>query len=569
MTGISPALLLGPMLRYGDETSATIWMETDRPAAVEVLGRRTTTFSVGGRHYALVLVEGLMPGGCVEYTVALDGQVVWPDPALGQPPSVIRTPQPGQRITILAGSCRAAAPHEPPFSLERLFDHEGRGIDSLWAEALLIQTRPMEDWPDLLLFIGDQIYADDSSPGTRERIAALRGDGPDLPPAIVAGFEEYCWLYHESWSQPVERWLLSTVPSVMLFDDHDMIDDWNISAAWVADMRQEPWWAEHVIGGLVSYWIYQHLGNLSPAQIREEGLLDALLAAADGTELLRRWAFESESSTPLPGGYRFSTVREVGDVTVALVDGRNSRVLEPGRRLMVDDDEWAWAAARARAATGHLVLATPLPVFVADGVHDLHVWSEAVCDGAWGRRAARWGERVRRALDLEDWSAFGASYLAFAELVADLQADEDGPQSVVVVSGDIHFSYAAQVLPAADGAPPVWQVVSSPIRNALDPHERRVMQLALSRAGRAIGALLRRAARRADNRPAIDTVAGPFFANNISELRYDGDRIELVVANFTPDGQGRPVLRELSHLDLGSRHHRPAPRNETDLGLVQ
>ncbi len=569
MDGTAPVLLLGPMLRYADDTSATIWMETDRPATVEVLGRRTTTFSVGGRHYALVLVEGLTPGDCVEYSVALDGRVVWPDPTLGQPPSVIRTPVPGQRVMVLAGSCRAAAPHEPPFSLERLFDHEGRGIDSLWAEALLIQTRPVEDWPDLLLFVGDQIYADDSSPGTRDRIAAVRGDGSDLPPAIVAGFEEYCWLYHESWSQPVERWLLSTVPSMMLFDDHDMIDDWNISAAWVDDVRQEPWWTEHVIGGLVSYWIYQHLGNLSPAQVRAEGLLEALLAERDGTELLRRWAFESESSTPLPGGYRFSTVRKVGDVTVVMVDCRNSRVLEPKRRLMVDDDEWAWLAGRARETSGHLVLATPLPVFVADGVHDLQVWSEAVCDGVWGRRAARVGERVRRSLDLEDWSAFGASYTAFAQLVADLQADEDGPRSVVVVSGDIHFSYAARVLPAAGDAPPVWQVVSSPIRNALDPHERKVMQLALSRPGRAIGALLRRAARRRDNRPAIDTVAGPFFANNISELRYDGDHIELVVANFTPDGEGRPELRELSRLDLGSRHRRPEPHSETDLGLVQ
>ncbi len=569
MDGTEPVLLLGPMLRYADETSASIWLETDRPTTVEVLGRATTTFCVGARHYALVLVEGLTPGGCVEYSVALDGRVVWPDPTLGQPPSVIRTPVPGQRVTVLAGSCRAAAPHHPPFSLERLFDHEGRGIDSLWAAALLIQTRPVEDWPDLLLFVGDQIYADDSSPGARERIAAARSDGSDLPPAIVAGFEEYCWLYHESWSQPVERWLLSTVPSMMLFDDHDMIDDWNISAAWVDDIRRESWWAEHVIGGLVSYWIYQHLGNLSPAQIREEGLLDRLLAMSDGTEVLRRWAFESESSTPLPGGYRFSTVREVGDVTVVMVDCRNSRVLEPGRRLMVDDDEWDWLAGRAREATGHLVLATPLPVFVADGVHDLQVWSEAVCDGVWGRRAARIGERVRRALDLEDWSAFGASYAAFVQLVADLQADEDGPESVVVMSGDIHFSYAAQVLPAASGAPPVWQVVSSPIRNALDPHERKVMKLALSRPGRAVGALLRRAARRADNRPAIDTVAGPFFANNISELRYDADHIELVVANFTPDGDGRPELRELSHLDLGSRHHRLEPRSETDLGLVQ
>ena len=32
------------------------------------------------------------------------------------------------------------------------------------------------------------------------------------------------------------RWLFSTVSSSMVFDDHDMDDDWNISQSWVEDM---------------------------------------------------------------------------------------------------------------------------------------------------------------------------------------------------------------------------------------------------------------------------------------------------------------------------------------------
>ena len=55
-------------------------------------------------------------------------------------------------------------------------------------------------------------------------------------------FREFCWLCEESWSSEVERWFLSVVPSVMIFDDHDMIDDWNISLSWVADIRREEWW---------------------------------------------------------------------------------------------------------------------------------------------------------------------------------------------------------------------------------------------------------------------------------------------------------------------------------------
>ena len=38
------------------------------------------------------------------------------------------------------------------------------------------------------------------------------------------------YLYRESWSDPDIRWLLSTVPTTMIFDDHDVNDDWNISS---------------------------------------------------------------------------------------------------------------------------------------------------------------------------------------------------------------------------------------------------------------------------------------------------------------------------------------------------
>ncbi len=51
-------LILGPMLRYLDETSATVWVETDAPCEVEVLGRRERTFCAEGHHYAVVPIAG-------------------------------------------------------------------------------------------------------------------------------------------------------------------------------------------------------------------------------------------------------------------------------------------------------------------------------------------------------------------------------------------------------------------------------------------------------------------------------------------------------------------------------
>ena len=63
-----------------------------------------------------------------------------------------------------------------------------------------------------MLLIGDQVYADETGPATRQFIAQRRD--PAIPPGYeVADFAEYCALYREAWSDPAVRWLLSVVPT--------------------------------------------------------------------------------------------------------------------------------------------------------------------------------------------------------------------------------------------------------------------------------------------------------------------------------------------------------------------
>ena len=61
------SLVLGPLLRYIGETEATVWVETDGPCEVEVLGRKEQTFRVEAHHYALICLDGLEPGTSYEY----------------------------------------------------------------------------------------------------------------------------------------------------------------------------------------------------------------------------------------------------------------------------------------------------------------------------------------------------------------------------------------------------------------------------------------------------------------------------------------------------------------------
>ena len=156
-----PSLLLGPLVRYVGETEATVWVETDGPTDVEILGASQRTFSVCGRHYALVHVEGLEPGSINPYEVRLDSELAWPPPDWPYPPSVIRTAGGAAPISIAFGSCRVSAPHEPPFTLSKDAHEQGREEDALRALTERMRHRPPDEWPHVLLFVGDQVYADE------------------------------------------------------------------------------------------------------------------------------------------------------------------------------------------------------------------------------------------------------------------------------------------------------------------------------------------------------------------------------------------------------------------------
>ena len=276
-----PELVLGPMLRYVSETEATIWVETDRKCQVEVLGRGAPTFEVAGHHYGLVVIDGLAPGSEHEYQVMLDGTVRWPLPDNGLPPSVLRTLGQGRAARLAFGSCRVAEIASANLDRSARRERAGRwaaapaasggpagseGTDALAACAAMLADCTRDRWPDVLLMIGDQVYADEPGPATRRFIADHRAARPGLnaPPGEVADFEEYCALYWEAWSDPAVRWLFSVVPTAMIFDDHDVHDDWNISGSWRSDFMAKPWWSRRIESAYQSYWVYQHLGNLRP-----------------------------------------------------------------------------------------------------------------------------------------------------------------------------------------------------------------------------------------------------------------------------------------------------------------
>lgn len=554
-----PDLLLGPLLRHVGATDATVWVETDAPCTVEVLGHRERTFHVAGHHYALVVVDGLEPGTETAYEVRLDDATVWPRP--NEPASVIRT-RGHDSIVLAFGSCRVSVPHEPPYVLTKDEDDRGREVDALAALGLRMRTQEPAEWPDALLLVGDQVYADEVSPAIRDRIAQRRdidvGAGGE-----VADFEEYTWLYHEAWADPALRWLLSVVPTAMIFDDHDVHDDWNTSGTWCAQMRELPWWEERIVGAYVSYWIYQHLGNLPPAELAEHELYQRIRGSEeDVAEELRAAARQARDEV---AGTRWSFVRDIGNVRLVVLDSRAGReVQDDADRHMMSPEQWSWAREQLTGDVDHLLVASTLPVFLAPGLHALEGWNEAVVAGAWGRLAKRPGEWIRQAVDLEHWSAFRASFDELVDQLRAVGAGERGapPSSIVLLSGDVHHAYLAEVgFPrSANVQSAVVQAVCSPVRNPLDRRERLVLRSALSRPMQMLTRALARSAGVREPPVRWRFPEPPTFDNQIATLTLDGPGAHLLIEKTRAQDWRAPRLHVSLDREITPRASAPAGR---------
>ncbi len=549
----SPVLLLGPLLRYVDDHRATIWVETDRPCRVEVLGVIEPTWTVHGHHYAVVSLTGLESGTEHEYSVHLDGNRSWPPETSAFPPSVIRTFSDGETFRLAFGSCRRAAPMDAE-SLRRF------GADALVALANRMASSDTARWPDALFLAGDQVYADVPSPPLKARLREVHGHPSDDDPMSevveeIQNYEEYTWLYHESWAEEAVRWLLSTVPSCMMLDDHDLRDDWNTSYEWRQWVTNEPWWRDRVVGAYASYWVYQHLGNLSPDELARDRTYEMVRGTDDDderTRLLDEFAWEADAR---PTSTRWSFRRDFGNedlkIRLVSVDSRCSRVLEPDRRAMVDDTEWDWFTRQVLPREGeridHMMIGTTLPFLLLKGIHHLEGWDEAVAAGAWGRRAVRLAEKVRQGVDLEHWAAFRATFQRMVELIDRLGSGSRPPASILLLSGDVHCSYTARAsTPSIDPARTgLHQLTMSPFRNPLEPPIRVANHVLKTRFARNVIHWLARRAGVDDVAIEWDIDNGLWFDNGVMTVVFDGRTAHVEVDHAAVTGRPAPEAQEL------------------------
>jgi hypothetical protein len=236
-----------------------------------------------------------------------------------------------------------------------------------------------------------------------------------------------------------------------------------------------------------------------------------------------------------------------------MVDSRAGRVLDEQSRRMLDDEEFAWVEAALHRAVDegaeHLVVGTSLPWLLPPAIHHLERWNETLSVRHEGRLLGRLAERLRQAADLEHWAAFGSSFERLGAALVSLGRGADGraPATALVLSGDVHHAYAAELLHPDGLRTRVHQLTVSPLHNQA-PHPIQVgFRMGWSRWARALTAGLARLARTPRSALAWQKQAGPFFGNQLGELVLDGReaRFVLWVTDGTADG-----LRQVLDLPL-------------------
>jgi hypothetical protein len=240
------------------------------------------------------------------------------------------------------------------------------------------------------------------------------------------------------------RRLLAHISCYMIFDDHDVTDDWNLTAQWEQTAYQNPL-AKRILGNaLFGYWLFQGWGNApkafdqqflargynyhkAPTNKNQDLFIDTLLQ-------FNHWHYQIDSKPKM-----------------IVLDSRTQRWrsesnLNKPSGLM----DWESLCALQQQLIGEeaVILVSPAPIFGVKLIESIQ------------RLATLLGQSL--AVDAENWMAHPGS----ANTVLNIFRHPKTPQHFVILSGDVHYSFVYDIqLRFRNSSPKIWQITSSGIKN--------------------------------------------------------------------------------------------------------
>jgi len=272
----------------------------------------------------------------------------------------------------------------------------------------------------------------------------IKPDNRQIPDAFLETFEQETQLI-EQFQQglPAIQRAFAHLPVYMIFDDHDITDDWNLSRSWEEAAYGHPF-SKRILGNaLAAYWLCQGWGNkpqvfetiyqdyqqhfLCHDEVLTEQLIDTLLRFRD-------W------------DYSIDTYPKIIVADTRTNRWRSeSRVTNPSGLM-----DWEALSELQQQLIHHesVILVSPAPIF---GVKLIEVIQ---------RIFTYFGQSLM--VDAENWMAHNGS----ANVILNIFLHPKTPKHFVILSGDVHYSFVYDIsLRFKDGGPDITQVTASGFKN--------------------------------------------------------------------------------------------------------
>ena len=487
-------LCVGPLVRATSATSVVIWAEFAQSCAVTLSATldaapeqppilvKTRTISIGGHHYVAPQLQGLEPARWYHYRMEISAL------AASDANQTTSTPDTTAHLlqcfrTLDEAATRAENPLRVFYgSCRQLNQPERDTLDALGQWLIKHIDLREQEWPHVLLLIGDQIYADVPPPPLVQMYRHMK-DG-------ATSFEDFALQYTYAWTTTASvRQALACIPTYMTCDDHEITNGWNSTPTWRAHMLQSG--QEHVlIDGMVAYWIYQAWGNLDQQEATHplvRIMKEAEQTGEDALEALRtcikqavygetdlHWHYTIPTRPPI---FVTSTRINRSSTFTHNTDERYAPMHIMSTQQMAELRGWL-----QEQHTGVSLLVSSVPVLLppciglAEYLAGVRPWTHAIAPLRWlGRQLACLQLNVADRAGFEHWPAYATSWHELVTSVAQQRGD------VVVLAGDVHFSYAVEGRPVISRRSHrqlsrLYQLVSTPIQNSLQTNERRLIQ---------------------------------------------------------------------------------------------
>lgn len=243
---------------------------------------------------------------------------------------------------------------------------------------------------------------------------------------------------------PAVRRLFAHIPTYMIFDDHDVTDDFNLTVGWERAVNNSPLARSIISNGMLGYFFCQGWGNNPHAftqdfwtpltKFIEKPDAKNLDAMTDVLHHFEHWH------------YTIPTTPKVVVIDTRTRRWRSESSYNKPSGLM--DWEALMDFQHDVLNNDAVIVVSPAPMFGVKFIETLQ------------RIVTFMGKPL--ATDSENWMAHPGS----ANAILNIFKHPKTPKNFVILSGDVHYSFAYDVsLRFRKGSPRIWQITCSGFRN--------------------------------------------------------------------------------------------------------